>query len=319
MIDRRRLLAAASLYFGGAPAVAARPAVDPGPGRPGPGSAPGRSLEGVWTLESYTNLERPKELRALVLTAAEAEAYEAPRRALHGMPASKPGEPGQQESEFNERGEGLARVGGEIRSSWIVDPPDGLIPYTAAAKARLGVGKPPTEARMDNPEDLSGATRCMGNFAAGAPMIGAPDTNLFQIVQTPAAIAILTEKYHDVRIVRLGGTAAAVRSWLGESIGRWDGDTLVIDTTGLRPGFTSRGFWVSGDTRVVERLRRIGAAELLYEFTVEDPSLFSRPWRGEMSLHPAKGAIYEYACHEGNYSLPSILRAARMADKPARP
>ena len=314
MIDRRRLLAAASILAGDGLATAGRAAGAP-VGRPGVG----RDLQGVWTLGSYTNLERPKELKALVLTPAEAEAYEAPRRALHGVPASKPGELGQQESEFNERGDGLARVRGEIRSSWIIDPPDGHIPYTAEAKARLGIYKPEAGRPIDNPEDLNGTTRCMGNTAAGAPMIGAPDTNLLQIVQTPTVIAILTEKYHDVRLVRMGVPAAPVRSWLGESVGRWEGDTLVIETAGFRPGFTSRVFWVSGDTRVVERLRRIDSGDLFYEFTVEDPSLFTRPWRGEMTLRPAKGAIFEYACHEGNYSLPSILRAARMADKTAKP
>jgi hypothetical protein len=319
MIDRRRMLAAATAWAGGAGAAWA------GPHRPAPKAFSKRDLEGTWTLATYTDIERPKEVSALVMTEAQARAYEAPRRKYRGMLPSKPGEVGQVESEFTDRGQGLARVNGEIRSSWIVDPPDGKIPYRAAMVARYGLDKIPLPERLDNPEERPGNERCLSNFATGAPMLGAADANLFQVVQTKDCVAIHTEKYHDVRIVRLAGagTEGAAPplppSWLGDSVGRWEGDTLVVETTGLRPGVTSRGarIYVSGETRVVERFTRTGADELFYEFTVEDPSLFTRPWRGEMTVQREKGRIYEYACHEGNYSMPGILAGARLEEKAA--
>jgi hypothetical protein len=307
-IARRGLLAAALM----APAAAAwgkaprRRPTDP------------RNLEGAWTLATYTPLERPKTLKTLVLTPAEGEAYEAPLRRYHGV-VKPPEDPvDQADSEYPERGEGLARVNGEIRTSWIVDPPDGLVPFTAAARERLGLDR--KESPSDNPEDLGGTTRCVSNAAAGAPMIGAADANVFQLVQTRDAVAIVTEKYHDVRIVRLAaGRAAQPPSWLGDSVGRWDGATLVIETTGVRPGEVLRGahLYRSPTTRVVERFTRLAHDRLGYAFTVEDPALYTRPWRGEITLTAANGPMFEFACHEGNYSLPGILAGARLAEREA--
>ena len=198
-----------------------------------------------------------------------------------GCPPPSRGEVGQPESEFNERGDGLARVNGQVRSSWIVDPADGHMPYTPAASGRLGLDKPPYP-KFDNPEDRPVNERCLGNGAAGAPMLGGPDTNLFLVVQTKDNVAILTEKYHDVRIVRLGSGPRPhplPPSWLGDSVGHWEGDTLVVETVGLRPGMTGRGqrLFLTDASRVGERFTRTGPSELFYEFTVEDPSLFTRP------------------------------------------
>jgi len=308
MIHRRAMLAAA----GAAAAMA-------GAARAAPFRR--RDLEGAWTLATYTDVERPKEVAGLVMTEAEARAYEAPRRQFGGMLPSKPGEVGQTESEFTDRGDGLARVHGQIRSSWIVDPPDGRIPYRPEVVARLGLDKTPPPEHLDNPEDRPGNERCVANAASGAPMLGGADANLFQIVQTRDWVAIQIEKYHDVRMVRLsaGGMAPAPPSWMGQSVGRWEGDTLVVETAGLRPGLTHRGgrAYVSGETRVVERFTRTGPAELFYEFTVEDPTLFTRPWRGEMAIQAARGRLFEYACHEGNYSLPGILAGARLEERQA--
>ena len=303
MIDRRGLLGAAGAavaWAGGARGAPRRP-----------------DLEGTWTLASYTPLERPKSLKALVLTPAEAEAYEASLRALHGQPRAATDPVDQADSEYPERGDGLARVNGQIRSDWIVDPPDGLVPFTKAARARLGLDKEASSA--DNPEDLNGPTRCVANAAAGAPMIGAPDANVFQIVQTRDAVAIVTEKYHDVRIVRLAAAGPAQPpSWLGDSVGRWDGRTLVVATAGVMPGEVIRGthLYRSPTTRVVERFTRAAPDALLYQFTVADPALYTQPWRGEITLRPANGPMFEFACHEGNYSLPGILAGARREERP---
>ncbi|MBL8555594.1 MAG: hypothetical protein JNL41_15075 [Phenylobacterium sp.] len=306
---RRALALAALMVTAGAHAVAAPPAA--------------KALDGVWTLGTYTDFQRPKELEASVLTPAEAEAYEAPRRALRGMLREKDEELGQSESEFNERGHALTRVNGQIRASWIVDPADGRIPYNAETKARLGLEKEKREERRDNPEDLSGMTRCLTNQAAGAPMMGAPDTNLFEIVTTPDHVAILTEKYHEVRIVRLGAAERPdprAGDWIGHSTGRWEGDTLVVETTGFRPGDTGRGagLYLSGRSRVTERFTRLGPGALLYRFTVEDPALYTQVWRGEIVLDKARGRIFEFACHEGNYALPNILGGARYEEATAK-
>lgn len=284
---------------------------------------PARSIDGVWTLGSYTDFQRPKDLKSLVLTPAEAEAYEAPRRALGGMLRDKPDGLGQSEAEFNERGHALARVNGEIRSSWIIEPADGRIPYTAATRKRLGLDLEKRPDRRDNPEELDGLTRCLTNQAAGAPMVGAPDTNLFEILVTPDHVAIQTEKYHDVRIVRLGVQErpdARVGSWIGHSVGRWEGDTLVVETEGFRAGDTVRGagLFLSQGSRVVERFTRHGPDALIYRFTVEDPEMYTQAWRGEMVLDRAKGRIFEFACHEGNYGLPNILAGARHDEATAR-
>jgi hypothetical protein len=303
MIDRRGVLLGLGAAAGACSATAA---------------APPSKLEGVWTSASYTDLQRPKELSHLVLTPAEAEAYEAPRRALHGMLPSTDAV-GQVENEFIDRGEGLARVKGQIRSSWIVDPPDGRIPFSAWALAR-GYEKFPAPQGADDPEARIATERCLGSATAGAPMAPTPDTNLIQIVQTRDAVLILSEKYHDARIIRLWTKtppAPLPPSWLGDSTGRWEGATLVVVTCGLRPGVVNRNFsiCVSDGTRVTERFTRLGPKALFYEFTVSDPLLYARPWRAETSLQATDQRMFEYACHEGNYSLPGILAGARREER----
>jgi hypothetical protein len=274
-----------------------------------------RELDGYWTGASYTDLQRPKELPRLVLTRAEAEAWEAPRRLYGGMAPSKEGEVGQAESEFNERGAGMMRRNGEIRSSLIVDPPDGRIPYRPEFAAAQGIGRPPTE-RIDGPEQRPGNERCLASALSGAPMIPGPDANVLQFVQAPGVLAIVCEKYHEVRVIPLSGAPARpTPAWTGVSTGRWEGNALVVETTGFRPGVTNRGqgLFVSGATRTLERFVRTAADVILYDVEVTDPEILTRPWRAELTLVPS-GPIFEYACHEGNYGLPDILRIARQAE-----
>ena len=310
MIDRRRLLTAAGAVamLGGAGAARATPAP--------------RDLNGVWTHAWYTRLERPRAFKALVATPAEAEAFEAPRRAHHGELIAKEDVLGQAESEFPDNGPGLARIRGEIRSSWIVDPPNGKIPWIEEARHRLGIDDPDKESvanSLDNVEARPTDERCLTASGSGAPLLNSHDANVLQIVQTPDHVLIATENNHEVRIVRIGGPAprpATPPSWWGVSTGHWEGATLVVETSGLRPGVTKLNDELSltDHSRVVERFTRTGPAEITYLFEVEDPTLFTRPWRGEMVFRPAPG-IYEYACHEGNYSLPGILSAARQAER----
>jgi hypothetical protein len=310
MIDRRGLLAAGAraLVAGGLAAGAAR-------ARTGTRAFNPRDLSGTWSNGSYTLFERPKELPRLVLTAAEAEAFEAPRRALHGMSASKAGTVGQAESEFNERGSGVLNIRGERRASLIVEPADGQIPWLAAVRARYELDRKPEDRKdpMDNPEERNLFERCIVSPGTAAPMIPGADTNVYEFVQTGDALAIVSEKFHDARIIPLTGAPdpRPLPSWLGASVGRWSGEALVVETAGFGPGVARRGLAVSPATRVTETFTRLSGHEILYGFTVEDPTLYARPWRGENLFTPAPGRLFEYACHEGNYGLPDILRIAR--------
>jgi hypothetical protein len=310
MIGRRSVLAAGfSVFAAGAAARAKEHS-----GEHSARSFDPRDLDGIWNLGSYTEVERPKGIEHLVMTPAEAEAYDAPRRAGRGELASEPGDDvGQNQSEWNDRGTGLARVKGQIRSSAIVDPPDGKLPYRPAAAAVAKNGA------LDDPETMGGTTRCMVSVAALPPMLGAPDANLVQFLRAGDDFVILAEKYHDARIVRLGTTLRAGADppgYLGSSVGRWEGETLVVETAGFHPGVIHRGqrLLVSGATRVTERLTRVGPDEIYYAFTVEDPDLYTRPWRGETTLRRSRDRIFEYACHEGNYSLPGMMAGARREE-----
>jgi hypothetical protein len=299
--DRRQALLGLTAALG-AGAASARP-------------APGADLDGVWSNGSYTLLERPKEFTRLVATEAEAAAWEAPRRALKGIhPDEYP--LGQAESEFPETGPGLARIRGEIRTSWITEPADGRIPWTPQARERYGIGKPPVE-RFDHIEERPTDERCITSRGSFAPIMNAPDTNYFQIVQTPAHVAIVSEKNHDARIVRLGAAPpppGVAPVWMGHATGRWHGRTLVVENRRMR--FTRvRGLILTESARVVERISRSGPDELAYLFEVTDPALFTTTWRGEMAFRRADKPLYEFACHEGNYSLPSILSAARQGQQ----
>ena len=284
--------------------------------------APAADLTGVWTNAWYTKLERPKGFAGLEATAAEAEAYEAPRRALHGELASKKDALGQNESEFPDSGPGLASIGGHKRSSWVVDPSDGKIPWTDAARKRLYIGVEEPDI-YDNVEARETDERCLTASGSGVPIINSHDANLVEIVQAPGWVAILMEKNHETRIVRMAAPgeppAPPLGAWLGASTGHWEGRTLVVTTQGFRPGITKMhdDLPLSDQSRVTEWFTRTGPHELSYSFEVEDPSLFTRPWRAEMVFRPAEGRLFEYACHEGNYSLPSILTAARAAEREA--
>ena len=145
--------------------------------------------------------------------------------------------------------------------------------------------------------------------------------NNYQIVQSPGFVMILVEMNHDARMIRIGGKRLpkTIRRWLGDSIGRWEGETLVVETSQFNPGQNFRGslrhaLYMSPDAKVVERFTRVGPDEILYEFSVEDPTVFTQVWRAEVPMLAAKGRIYEYACHEGNYSLSGILAGAREGD-----
>ena len=180
------------------------------------------------------------------------------------------------------------------------------------------------QGNFDGPEARQVAERCLMGFGstAGPPMLNVLYNNTYLIQQSKDAVVIVVEMNHDARIVRLTDRThpkADVRRWMGDSYGWWEGDTLVVETTNFNPGEQLRPgipttLFLSTDAKVTERFTRVSDKQILYEFKVEDPKVYSKPWRAEMPINAAKGPVYEYACHEGNYALPGILRGARVAE-----
>jgi hypothetical protein len=237
-------------------------------------------------------------------------------------------------SDFIEMKLELATVGGEMRSSWIVEPADGQMPLTDAGKKLLkemSVGN-----RYADPEARPLTERCLIAIGSpeGPPMMNTGFNGNYQFIQTHDYVAIEIEMNHDVRMIRLVDGAgdrthppAAVKRYMGDSVGWWEGDTLVVETTNFNPNGTYIGslfgdFAYRPESVVRERFTRTAKDEILYQFTVEDPVIFAKPWKAEMSFRPTKGPIYEYACHEGNYGVANALSGARYIEKhppPAAP
>jgi len=291
-----------------------------GSGQPSPSSPrlpDGRpDLQGRWDLRTATPLERRKEFASKeFFTPAEAAAFE--RRELERIAGSvavhAPG--------WLDYG---AKLLPDLRTSLIVDPADGRIPSpTTAAQERAAARAATRRANgLDGPEAFSAQERCL-IFGAGPPMLPGPYNNNVQIVQTPDTVMIYSEMIHDARVIPIDGRPhrpSAMRSWLGDSRGRWDGDTLVVETTNFMTEASFRGNaevafrgW-DEHLRVTERFSRTGEGTLGYEFTVDNPAAFIAPWTGRLQMSRSQEMIYEYACHEGNYGLMNMLRAARYQE-----
>jgi hypothetical protein len=317
-------------------------------------------LQGTYDLATMTPLTRLPGDPA-VLTKEQAEALqkaEAARRSKEGpkldpnrgtLPVGGDKSPGKSFFEILEKAGGGAvggydrlwlnqgtaytMVDGQIRTSIVVDPPDGQVPpFNAAARKRqTGAQALPTSdtgesqdvraairpSEFDNPEERPLSERCLLGFGSTSGPPALPDyfyNDLHQIVQTPDSIMILSEMIHDARIVRMDAQHLPknIRRWMGDSVGRWEGDMLVIDTTNFTEKTRFRGS--TENLHVVERLRRIDEKTLLYRFTVEDPDTWDRPWTGEMTWPATTQPILEYACHEGNYALGDVMRGARVQE-----
>jgi hypothetical protein len=220
-------------------------------------------------------------------------------------------------------GDRVAVVNGEYRTSLVVDPPNGRPPeLSESGKQRAAARAERLKARggeYDHPEFRPLAERCLMSFGsnAGPPML--PNyfyNNNYQIVQTKDHVMILVEMVHDVRVIRLNDTThppAHIRTWMGDSIGRWEGDTLVVETTNFHPLQVFRG--ASDTLKVIERFTRVDADTILYRFTIDDPGTWTRPWSGEVPFRRTEEQIFEYACHEGNYALSNILSGARAQER----
>jgi hypothetical protein len=336
-------LSSVSLLAGAALALlAAQAAAQP---KPAPYRAPRAvdgqpDLQGAWTNASLTPLERPPALgerkamtpdevatiegkRAAIIQASNAptkagsDFEKAPCYAANTIDGGATPDCGYN-AFWTDHGDAVMRVNGEPRTSLITFPANGRMPARLPRKPGA-----PTPVRGvygragENPENQTLAERCITSFAnhAGPVMLPSFYNSNYEIVQGRDAVAILVEMIHDVRVVKLNAQHSGVRSWYGDSIGHWEGDTLVVETTDYNPNQNLMGG--SADMKVTERFTRVGPKRLRYEFRVEDPSVWSSPWGGEYEFTPAKGRVFEYACHEGNYALPDILAGARHAEAEA--
>jgi hypothetical protein len=205
----------------------------------------------------------------------------------------------------------------------IVDPPNGKMPYNDAGRARLKASQASVLSAFDGPEARPSTDRCLagGSGATGAPLFVPRYNANYQLVQTADYLVIAMEQNREVRIVRLDGTARLppeMRRWMGDSIGWWEGDTLVVETVSFVPGDAFKPaapLLVSHNARVTERFTRISSGEILYAYTVEDPEVFSQTWSAEMILSMTPNPILEYACHEANYSMAGMLAGGRVKDQ----
>ena len=211
-----------------------------------------------------------------------------------------------------ERGNRLTK---DKRTSLIVDPPDGRIPFTEAARRRLAERTRLLNAGFGNShEDRSLADRCLMGFNSGPPMVPGSYNNNLQIVQAPGLVVIINEMVHNARIIPTDGRPhTTFRQWTGESRGRWEGDTLVVETINFRRETSLQGS--TADTRLVERFTRVDDETLKYEFTVSDPNSYTKPWSAVVPFVRMTEPLFEYACHEGNYSLSNILAGARAKER----
>ena len=286
-------------------------------------------LQGTFTFATITPLQRPDALADKeFLTPEEAAAFETSEnirlnRALYDPEKGQPsaGYPPRSQGgvlSYNdfwyERGDKLTR---DRRSSLIIDPPDGRIPFTAESRARAAERAARNNAGIfDDPEALSLVDRCILGFNAGPPMISGTYNNNLQIVQAPGYVVIFNEMVHNARIIPTDGRPhGSIPRWTGDSTGRWEGDALVIETLNFKRETSLQGS--TAQTKVVERLRRVDPDTIEYTFTVSDPAAYTRPWTAVMPLRAMNDLLFEYACHEANYGMEGILRGARFRDKQA--
>lgn len=313
-------------------------------------------FSGTYDTATLTPLQRPKAFgNKQTMTRAEADKIaaaeaaiideaakssdpdrDAPVKGGDGNEASGAGGVGGYNLFWIDRGEENVTVNGEFRTSIITSPANGRIPDMTAPglkrfMVRRSLFRPNTgtawwvnepnipHGPYDGPETLSLAERCIIGFGStgGPPMLPVLYNNHKRIVQTPDHVMIQVEMIHDARIVRLNSEhkPAHLRSWLGDSIGHFEGNTLVVDTT----NFTNKPALYGADENlhVIERFTRLDDGTLLYQFEVDDPSIWTETWSGEYSWEPTDEKVYEYACHEGNYAMGNILRGARILESEA--
>ena len=306
---------------------------------PGPAAGQGRAwtpprtadgkpdIQGTFTFSTITPLQRPAGLEGKeTLNAEEAAAFEASENKRQNRDLFDP-EKGAPSAGYAPRAQGGVLSYNEFwyergsqltedkRTSLIVDPPDGRIPFTESARQKNAERAQKSNSGFaDSYTDRSLADRCIMGFNSGPPMISGAYNNNLQILQTPGYVVIVNEMVHNTRIIPTDGRPhGKIRLWAGDSRGRWEGNTLVVETTNFLRETSLNGS--TADTQLVERFTRVNPDTIKYEFTVKDPTSYTRPWSVMMPLQRTDGLLYEYACHEGNYGLHGIMAGARAKDK----
>ena len=275
-------------------------------------------LQGVWDFRSLTPLERPEAIADQdVFTAEEAAQFTEER--LAALDKDQPGPDGRipLSGGYNDFWWDYGReLTDDLRTSLVVDPPDGRLPgLTSAGRERAAARRAALGRDAHGPEDRGAFERCILGFNAGPPMNPSAYNNNMQLFQTADHVVILNEMVHDARIVPLDGSDHLpddVRQWRGDSRGRWDGDTLVIETRNFTDKTSFRG--TGPDLHLVERFTRVEDGILLYEYTVTDPESFERPWSVAVPMQKNDLPVFEYACHEGNYGMLNLMVSARAED-----
>ena len=293
-------------------------------------------LQGMWTNNTITPFSRPEEFDQLVLSREEAIELEnlvAEFAAEQDQPSDPERSAPQKDrielaDSYNnfwfDDGTRVAECNGQYRSSLLVDPADGQLPdYTPQAQARIEQQRAQRNQRgaFDGPESRPLAERCLLAFgsSSGPPMLPVLYNNNYQIVQSPGYVMILVEMVHDARIIRIDGEYKPdiIRPWLGDSVGHWEGDTLVVETRRFN---NAQRFRNSSENMVVtERFQRVADDTINYTFTVNDPETFVTDFTAEIPMKSTTDRLYEYACHEGNYSLPGVLAGARLDEVEQQP
>jgi hypothetical protein len=284
-------------------------------------------LQGIFSTATVTPFERPPEFAGKPFL-SEKEVADLEARAAKNRVDQPPreGDPGTYNQFWFDRG---TKAVSTRRSSLIIDPPDGQIPPLTPAAQNWISERPGRGSAFDAPEHRPLSERCLWWASTGPPIFPTAYNNNYRITQAPGYVLILSEMIHDVRIIPLDGRPhlpQTIRQYLGDSRGHWEGKTLVVETTNFneqtksefgRPPFNSiRG--IGERARVIERFTRTSADSIMYEFTVDDPVTYTKPWTAQMPWIKADGSIFEYACHEGNYALQNVLSGARAAENSAR-
>jgi len=307
-------------------------------------------LNGIWTNISMTKLTRPAGVDKLVLTEEEAKRVAAglgvagvsasERRDSNAGTDPNAGAPEKGAKDFGVRGyhafwidpgESLAKVKDSYRTSYIVDPKNGQIPWrkgkepdrSGSIRYVTGIGD------NTDPEALPLTERCITSFGntAGPGMLSVLYNNNYQFLQTDDHVMILTEMIHDARIVpiyenakeaRANHRPASMKLWYGDSVGWYEDGALYVETTNIRPEqMAESSVSITENGRITERFERWSDDQIVYSFTVEDDSLYTQPWTAELAFYPTEGPVYEYACHEGNYAMTNILQGARIKEREA--
>ena len=280
-------------------------------------------LQGFWTNTTYTPLERPKNVTAEFYTKEEAVEI-AKRAGAIEAEQTTPGTIPDVHYDFTQFGldRSQSPLPFNLRTSLIVDPPDGRIPPMTTEGQARAAERAEARKRMggatDKAQNQPLSARCITTDRAGPPMLAGAYNNNYQIVQAPGYVMILVEMIHDARIIPLDGRPhlpGNARQWMGSYRGRWEGDTLVVETTNFNGKSPFRGS--SEHMRLIERFTRVDEDTLVYRFTVDDPATWTRSWSAELPMKRISGPLFEDACHEGNYGLYNTLAGARAEDKKA--